>query len=93
MYFRAYGRPLITVMAFKYLGHILITSDYDLPVLVPHLRISWLKSISASVLDEYIYYTKVYKLCCSEIVSYVRLKGKRLNRMTHKKIQVTGGRG
>ena len=52
MYLREYGHPLTTVVAFKYLGHILITSDYDLPVLVPHLRISWLKSISASVLDE-----------------------------------------
>ena len=75
MYFRAYGRPLITVMAFKYLGHILITSDYEWPVLMLHLRSSWLKIKSVRLLEEYVDYTKVVKICCSEFVIRIRLKG------------------
>ena len=36
-------------------------------------------------------YTKVVKLCCLEIVSYIRSKGQRLNHMTHWEYQVIGG--
>ena len=36
---------------------------------LPHLGRLWFQSKSASVLYKYLYYTKVDKLCCSEIVS------------------------
>ena len=46
---------------------------------VTRLIRSWLQSTVASVLDEYVDQTKVLKLCCSEIVSKIGLKGKKLN--------------
>ena len=56
-----------------------------------HLIRSWLQITSASALEKSVYQTKVYKLCCSEILSQIGLNGQRLNPLTHQKIQVTGG--
>ena len=50
---------------------------------LPHLRESWLKSTSVSVLDKSLDKTKVSEMCCLEIVSYIRLKGQRVNNLTY----------
>ena len=60
-------------------------------ITIPHLRESWLKRTSASFLDKSLDKTKVSEMCCLEMVSYIRLKGQRVNPMTYWKDQVTGG--
>ena len=38
MYFQTYRRPLVSVTEFKYLGRVLIASDYDWTAVVGNLR-------------------------------------------------------
>ena len=47
------------------------------------LRESWLQITSARFLDKLLEKTKVVELCCLEILSKIRLKGHRLNPLTH----------
>ena len=48
-----------------------------------HLRELWLQGTSAIVIYKSLDYTKVVKPCYLEIVSYIGLKGQRLNPLTH----------
>ena len=67
------------------------SDEWHSNVTMTHLRRLWLQSTSVSVLEESLDYTKFFKTVLFRNCDYIRLKGQRLNPLTHRNIQVNGG--